>query len=149
MSIKDIFKKRKQINEDFERINHELVKLYAEDEQLKKDCPHSLVVLFSDDGPRKKLIEGTCFCPACNLKLQIVKKEHLKKSVFRKSEIIDVRKLSLIANSETLNAIRDEIYNNIGEYINLPLHVLEDRMTSVLSPYEVKFEDKVLKRQLK
>ncbi len=149
MSIKDIFKKRKQINEGFERVNHELVKLYAEDEQLKKDCPHSLVVLFNDNNPRKKLIAGTCFCPACNLKLQIAKDENLEKSVFGKSEIIDVRRLSLIANSETLNAIRDEIYNNIGEYINLPLFVLEDRMVDVLSQYEVKYDGSVLKRQLK
>ena len=149
MITESVFRKRKEIELKYKILNQELAELLVEEEKLQDRCQHLLVVLLNDDYPKKHPIAGTCFCPACTKTLQILKEEHLSKSIFGKSDILDIRKLSLFPTRETLNAIKKEISDNYELYYNMSIPSLESLMIEKLSDYEVKYENNSLKRQFK
>ena len=151
MNTKEAFEKRNRISRDFDRINKERNELYMLDDQLKRDCPHEVVVLFNDKNPRKKLIAGNCYCPACSRMIRVVKMEDLPKSIFGKSTVLDIRELSLIGDERTLMVIREDMYRNLDLYYGSMTDkmVLEGRLYDILADFEVKIDANTLRRQLK
>ncbi len=149
MVTESVFRRREELENEYKKLNEQLVELITEEEALQERCQHSLVVFLNDDSPRRNPIAGTCFCPACTKTLQIIKEEHLEKSIFGKSDILDIRELSLLPNRETLKAIRDEVYDKYEIYYNMSLPDLQSLMIETLSEYEVKHNGDTLKRQFK
>ncbi len=143
---------------DSKKILEETIKLKNEAKELQKRiydintryleianfCPHEIVFKFYDDRPRKKLIDGNYFCPACGKMLQIIDKEHLKRTPFCNSRVIPLNDIYLREYSDELLLVRDEVFNNADIYYNkeITCDELSEKMENALKDKN----DSVLRR---
>lgn len=87
--------------------------------EIMSACPHEIVVQMRDNHPRKMLIDGSFYCPACDRilvdttisSIGVVK-------LFGHSKLLQLTELSLINNDKTLDMIKKEIIEHYDEYLS-------------------------------
>ena len=121
--------------------------------KLMDICPHELVFKYNDKKPRKMIMDGYYFCPACGRTIQLINKEDIKISPYKNSRIINLSNLSLTGIKETYSKIRHEVYYNMDFYYNNETtdYEIQDKMEKVLKDKEKENKPKsfVLKKDKK
>lgn len=138
---KEIKKDIKKLKEKIERYNHQLSK-------LQEECSHEIVFKYNDNHPRKMVIDGKYYCPACDKNIELVNKNQYLNSCFKNSKIISLTDLSLIGDIETLTKIKEEVLENMDFYYKCNnMYELRNRMEHKLRDYQHNFnkKNKILK----
>ena len=143
-----IFRRRQELENQKEELNHAYREVKAEEQELMNECSHDIVFQFHDNAPRKMLLEGTFYCPVCGFIQQISTKEEFKKSNIQDSRIIPLTNLSLVGNPETLEKIREEVWNKIEYYYNpnISIQELSNTMMNQLQEYQVDLNKRYIKK---
>ena len=139
----------KKVFEETGRLGNEITKLHQRinDVNLKcleimNDCPHELVFKYNHNKPRKLLIDGYYFCPACGKLIECIDKEHLKKSPFKNSRIIELKNIAILSTKDNLKLMRTEVYSNFDFYYNHKeeKRKIQSKMETVIKENQTDYE---------
>lgn len=145
-----IFEEAKNIRTEIERLKDELEKSSRKKNLIKNQCSHEIVFKYTDNYPKKMMIDGNYICPACRKNIKCFEKGQIQTTAFKNSRIIPLTNLSLIGNIETISTIINEVYNNIDIYYDysIPTEKLSNLMETVLEDKQSKYEkSKTLKKR--
>lgn len=88
-------------------------------QEIMLECPHELVVKIHNNHPRKMLIDGSYYCPACDMMLfNFSSYRKLAETQFKDSKVLDLVELSLLCDKDTLDTIKAEVLKNYDAYLN-------------------------------
>ena len=150
MDSRDVFNKTIKYGNEIKKKRLEMESLAKKITDLWAECNHEIVFKYRDDHPRKMMIDGHYFCPACGQTIKCIYEDDLKESSYKNSLIVPLTNLSLVGDQETYSAIREEVYYNYDFYYNLDTtsEEMQAQMEGVLKDYEEKYTsvDKVLKK---
>ena len=152
MDTNEVIEKTNEIEEEKIELRNKIKKINAIYSSIVSNCPHELVFKFNDNHPRKMVIDGNYYCPACGKIIECIAKYQYSETEFRNSKIIDLYNLSLVANAKTLTKIREEVINNKDFYYNCrDLVEVKNRMEDKLYDYQSSYkkERKELLKRLK
>ena len=139
----------KQIEQEREKLTKKLEHLNLEEQQLSKMCSHDIVFKYVDKHPRKMVIDGNYYCPACGKIKQFTSMNQYLTSEFKDSKVVSLTDLSLIGDVETLKTIREEVIDNFDFYYKCSDgYELRNRMENKLKDHQHKYE-KILKMKSK
>ena len=130
MSTKKIFEETGRLGNKIREEKKIIDKLHNDCLKMMEICSHELVFKYINKHPRKMIIDGYYFCPACGKNIRCIDNEMLNKSVFSKSRIIDLTNLSLEGNKDVFSSIRKEVYTNIDYYYDKEID--EDTIASTM-----------------
>ena len=153
MNTKDVFNETGRLGNEINKIHKLLGKINQKCLDIMEICPHEIVFKYNDDHPRKMIIDGSYFCPACAKTIKCIHKSDIKESSFKNSRIIPLTNLSIIRSGDVYHAIRNEVYENMELYYNksIPNEELSKKMEEILVDKQTKYErpEKVLKKLVK
>mgnify|MGYP007069917306 CR=1 FL=1 len=95
-------------------------------------CSHEIVFGYSDNHPRKMMIDGSYYCPACGKLIRCYDHDDLLQGSFKYSKVIPLDYLFLYGTNEMLQTLRDEVFSNMDFYyspdssVDLLSHKMED-----------------------
>ena len=106
--------------------------------EVRELCPHEIVFKYTDNHPRKRLIEGTYYCPACGKLWKNFETDQIDSLPLKDSKVISLENISLLGTKENLDRIRTEVMNNQIIYYdsNISSQELALRMEEVLKDYQ-------------
>ena len=143
METKKVFEETGKLGNEIGRLHKQLDNVNMKILELMEECPHEIVFKYTDNHPRKEIIDGSYYCPACGKYAHfIVAGQELP---FKTSIIIPLTNLSLVASSDLYRTIRNEVYMNMDFYYNseTPIEELTSRMESLLEDKQTKYESPV------
>ncbi len=122
--------------EKIEMINSKLLRLTCE-------CQHEIIFKYRDNHPRKLMVDGNYYCPACGRTIMCIRKEQLRDTCFSESRIIPLTNLSLFGTKDTLSTIKEEVLGNFDFYYdkNKSKEELSSKMESILKEKENRYEN--------
>ena len=133
---RDIEKEKIKLKEKINKLNFELLK-------LENECPHEIVFKYNDNHPRKMVIDGKYYCPACGKNIEFVSNNQYLNSCFKNSKIISLTDLSLVGDTKTLLKIKEEVLNNLDFYYKCKdMYELRNRMEHKLKDYQYDYNKK-------
>lgn len=144
MKTEEVFAETGRIGNEVIKIKKYLEKLNKRSKKIMDICPHEIVFKYNDNHPRKMMVDGNYFCPACGKTIRCIHSNDIKKSDFKKSRIIPLLDLSLVASKETYFKIREEVYYNMDYYYNPEVDVedqsykMEKELEDLQSDYNKK-----------
>ena len=142
MKTSEVFKRVNRLSDEILEEHKKLSKLNLKCLEIMNLCSHEIVFKYVDNQPRKMIIDGSCFCPACGKTITCIKKDDIKTSAFRNSRIISLTHLSLIGTKEVYSIIRNEVYDNMDIYYNKKINEneLSNKMEEVLVNRQQKYK---------
>lgn len=145
METKEIFEETGRLGNEIKRLNSEIQKASSKCMDIMNDCPHEIVFKYHDNHPRKMVMDGTYFCPACGKGISCTLARQIQSTKFKDSKIIPLDNISLVGDKETLSAIRNEVYSNFDFYYSdKDINELSSKMAEALKDYEYDyFKDRV------
>ena len=145
METREVFRKSSYYGNEIKKKRIEMENLAKKCVNLWDECNHEIVFKYNDDHPRKLIIDGYYFCPACGQTIECIQESDLSKSAFKESKVIPLTNLSLIATKETYSEIRNEVFYNFDFYYDkdIPVEYKEEKMESVLKRLEVKHDQSI------
>lgn len=106
---------RKARDKEIERLK--TISEYMQD--IMRECPHNVVVKIRNNHPRMIHVDGTYYCPACDMMLfNLPSYKKLADTPFKDSKVLNLAELSLLCDKDTLDTIKTEIVTNYDEYLN-------------------------------
>ena len=119
MDIKKVIEINSNIRKARDREIEYLKSISEYMQEIMSECPHELVVKIHDNHPRKMLIDGSYYCPACDMMLfNLPSYQKLSETQFKNSKVLDLAGLSLLCDRDTLDTIKSEVLSNYDEYSN-------------------------------
>ena len=77
METKKIFEETEKLENKLKKLNEEIKVVNFGFLKMMEACPHEIVFKLTDNHPRKMMIDGKYFCPACGKALRIINKEQI------------------------------------------------------------------------
>lgn len=149
METKEIFEETGKLGNEIKKIHKKLDNINLNIINLMKICNHDIVFKFRDNHPRKMLIEGRYFCPACGKSEKTSYYTNIKDTSFCNSRVIPLDNISLLGTPDDLQKIRIEVYNNFDFYYNkeIDTSALSKKMESEMkdNEYDYNKEKKLIK----
>jgi len=137
MNTNEVIKKSVEIERDRTELKNKLKKINEIYSNIVTNCPHELVIKYNDNQPRKMVIDGHYFCPACGKNIECIAKYQYLSTEFKDSRIIDLNSLSLVGTTEVLKKIREEVINNRDFYYKCKDSIeIKNRMEDSLFDYQ-------------
>ena len=140
MDTKKVFEETCKLDNEIGRLHRQLDSVNMKILGLMEACPHEIVFKYTDNHPRKALIDGSYYCPACGKQVNfVVEGQELP---FKTSRIIPLTNLSLVDSSDLYYTIRSEVYMNMDFYYNpdTPIEELASSMELLLEDKQTKYE---------
>ena len=144
METRKIFEETGKLGNEISRLHKQLDSINMQILGLMEECSHEIVFKYNDDHPRKAVIDGSYYCPACGkYALHVVAGQEIP---FKSSRIIPLTNLSLVASSDLFHTIRNEVYMNMDFYYDpeIPTEEISSRMESLIEDKQTKYESPVL-----
>ena len=116
MDTKTIINEINNINEQINILKSKIEEKNKNRLQIMELCPHEIVFKYNDNFPRKMIIDGTYYCPACSKTIKCIDKNQIINTSFNNSKVIPLLNLSLIGNEDTYDTIKNEVYSNLDFY---------------------------------
>lgn len=137
MDTKEVIEKSVEIEKKRTNLMEKIRIVNSDYSNIVTNCPHELVFKFNDNQPKKMVIDGHYYCPACGKTIECIAKYQYLDSVFKKSRIIDLYGLSLVGTTEVLKKMREEVINNRDFYYKCKDDVeIKNKMEDVLYDYQ-------------
>lgn len=153
MESKEIFEETGRIGNEIGKYRRKIETLNKEYLELTELCPHEIVFKYMDNHPRKMMIDGTYFCPACGKIITCTNKDQINESPFKDSRVIPLINLSLLGTPGVHYMIRNEVYDNFDVYYDPNVSTLDlaNKMEDVLKDYQYEYQsnDKVFQKTKK
>ena len=145
METYKIFEKTGSLGNEIKRLQNELEIINLQCLHMMKICPHEIVFKYVDNYPKKLVIDGTYFCPACGKTIQCIQEKELENTSFKNSRIVPLTNLSLLRSGKLYYTIRNEVYKNFDLYYDLdtPVEELSSKMEEVLKNQEQRYNSPV------
>ena len=142
MEIKEIFAETGKLGNEIDRLGGKLQQVYKECLEMMELCPHEIVFKYNDNHPRKMMIDGIYYCPSCGKVIRCIKKDEIKDTPFKDSQIIPLIDLSLLGTPEFHRIMRNEVYENMDIYYNSTVSTqkLSTKMEELLKDKQYKYE---------
>lgn len=142
MKAKDIYEVKDRLEQERQRKLLELEHVNQDIRELMELCNHEVVFQYHDNHPRKMILLGTCYCPACGKKLAITAETPIQETPFKDSRIIVLKNISLLGTEKTLRVLREEVKSNMDIYYspNSNLEELSSRMEGLLQKQEYDYD---------
>ena len=151
MDTRKIFEETGKLGNEIGKLQTQLEQVNLKCFKMMEMCPHEIVFKYIDNHPRKAMIDGSYFCPACGKSTGLVIKGQT--IPFEKSRVIALTNLSLIGSSDLYHTIRNEVYGNMDFYYNpnISTEELSSKMELILEDKQSKYQSprNYLKRELK
>ena len=143
MNNKMIFEESGRLGNEIKIEKQKIEKLNEQCLELMDICPHEIVFKYINNHPRKAVLDGNYFCPACGKSIFFLDKEKLLESDFKKSRVIPLINLSLIGSKEVYSAIRREVYDNLDLYYSkdIDTEILSEKMEELLQDKQYNYKD--------
>ena len=148
MKTIQVIEQSKEIEKEKEKLKEKLKKLNSQLSILGEECPHEIVFKYNDNQPRKMVIDGNYYCPACSKNIEFIFKNQYLTSCFKDSKIISLTDISLVGDTKTLLKIKEEVLNNMDFYYKCnDLIEIRNRMEHKLKDYVYDYskKNKILK----
>ena len=100
METRKIFEETGKIGNEIGRLREKIEHLNIKYLEMTKLCPHEIVFKYNDNHPRKMMIDGTYFCPACGKTIRCFGIDQIYDTPFKDSRIILLSNLSLLGTTE-------------------------------------------------
>jgi len=144
MDTKNVFEEKKLLGDEISLLRQRVDIINSKIQGLMEKCPHEIVFKYIDNNPRKAVIDGSYYCPACGKHVPFV--IYGQDIPFKSSRIIPLTNLSLIGSRDLFHTIRNEVYVNMDFYYNpdTPIEDLASRMSSMLEDEQTKYENPIL-----
>lgn len=141
METNKVFEETSKLENEIKKLEKELEKVNNQLLVNMELCPHEIVFKYTDNCPRKLVIDGTYYCPACGKTIKCFMQDQIMYSAFKNSRIIPLPNLSLIGTSKNHDTLRKEIYSNMDIYYNSDYSVkeLSSKMEEKLKDQEYDF----------
>ena len=138
MKTSEIFKESYRIEDETFKIYRKIDDLKAEYLDNQDSCMHEIVFKYTDNHPRKLMIDGNYFCPACDKVISCVHEEDIEDTIFKDSRVIPLTNLSLYGTPHIHAIIKSEVYYNMSLYYNFDIAIeeLANKMESKLMDYQ-------------
>ena len=153
METKTIFEEAKKLDNEINNLKKQLEKNNNKYLEMMELCPHEIVFKYNDNYPKKLIIDGSYFCPACGKTVKCIQEDEIQNTVFKDSRIIPLPNLSLFGTINLYHTIRSEVYQNLNLYYHSDLsnEELSSRMEELLKSQEMKYEksNKILRKRIK
>ena len=153
METKMIFEKTSKLGNEINELKKHLERNNNKCLEMMEICPHEIVFKYNDNYPKKLIIDGSYFCPACGKTIRCIQEDEIKNTVFKDSRIIPLSNLSLFGTTNLYHTIRNEVYKNMNLYYHSDLsnEELSNRMEEVIKDQEIKDKkaNKVLRKRIK
>ncbi len=150
METRKIFEETGKIGNEIGRLREKIEDLNTKYLEMTELCPHEIVFKYNDNHPRKMMIDGTYFCPACGKTIRCFGINQIYDTPFKDSRIILLSNLSLLGTPEVHQIMRNEVYDNMDVYYDsiIPIQELSSKMENILTDKqcEYKSSEKVFKR---
>ena len=125
MKTSETFKESYRIIDETFKIYRKINNLRSEYLNNQDECSHEIIFKYTDNHPRKMIIDGNYFCPACEKVIFCVHEEDINDTVFKNARIILLTNLSLIGTNQVHAIIKNEVYYNMDLYYNFDIDVKE------------------------
>ena len=134
METKKVFEETIQFSEELKELKNKLVHLNQKRHDIMNSCSHEIVFKYRDNHPRKMVIDGKYYCPACSKTIQLFQNDQIKQTDFKNSRVIPLTNLSLMGSPQVYHAIRSEVMDHMDFYYDfvMPDEILSSRMEGVL-----------------
>ena len=152
MEPKEIFDESKKLNEEIEKLKKQIENINLQYHAMMEFCPHEIVFKYNDNYPRKMIIDGNYFCPACGKIITLSKQSNISSTQFKNSRVIPLVNLSLFGTPEVHNTIRQEVYSNVDYYYdkNRNVEEMSSKMESILQEQNINCDkNKTLIRKIR
>ena len=150
METRKIFEETGKIGNEIGRLREKIEDLNIKYLEVTELCPHEIVFKYNDNHPRKMMIDGTYFCPACGKTIRCFGIDQIYDTPFKDSRIILLSNLSLLGTPEVHRIMRNEVYDNMDTYYDpiVSIQELSLKMEDVLkeNQYEYESSAKVFKK---
>ena len=141
MDTKKIFEETGKIGNEIGRLREKIENLNMKYLAMTELCPHEIVFKYNDNHPRKKVFDGTYFCPACGKIIKCFGIDMIYDTQFKDSRIIPLTNLSLLGTPENHHIIRNEVYDNIDLYYDpvISIQELSSKMENLLKDMQYEY----------
>lgn len=150
METRKIFEETGKIGNEIGRLREKIEDLNTKYLEMTELCPHEIVFKYNDNHPRKMMIDGTYFCPACGKVIKCFGIDQIYDTQFKDSRIIPLSNLSLLGTPEVHRMMRNEVYENMDTYYDSIFSVqeLSSKMEDILKDKQYEYEnpEKVFKK---
>ena len=150
METRKIFEETGKIGNEIDRLREKIEDLNIKYLEMTELCPHEIVFKYNDNHPRKMMIDGTYFCPACGKTIRCFGIDQIYDTPFKDSRIILLSNLSLLGTPEVHRIIRNEVNDNMDTYYDsiVSAQELSSKMENILKDKQYEYEnpEKVLKK---
>ncbi len=133
--IKDVYDMSDQLQDKKWQLKKLKREIKQQEDEMRSSCSHEIVFKFNNNKPRKKIIEGYYYCPACGKWTIAATPDYFEHSSFKESIVIPLPNLSLRADEETFASISNEVQENMDLYYSsiLTVEEMSARMEAILS----------------
>ena len=151
MKTKEVFFEVEKIYDDLYDEYEKIKNIRNKYTDITNMCSHEIAFKIVDNHPRKMMIDGTYYCPACGKSITCDYKEGFLLSSFKNSRIIPLINLSLNAEEEVFTTIRNEVFNNMAMYYNKNINtsILSNKMEEKLKDKQCDYMQSVLRKTKK
>ena len=150
METRKIFEETGKIGNEIGRLREKIEDLNTKYLEMTELCLHEIVFKYNDNHPRKMMIDGTYFCPACGKAIRCFGMNQIYDTPFKDSRIIPLTNLSLLGTPEVHRMMRNEVYDNMDTYYDpiVSIQELSLKMEDVLKENQYEYESpaKVFKK---
>ena len=152
METRKIFEETGKIGNEIGRLREKIEDLNIKYLEMTELCLHEIVFKYNDNHPRKMVIDGTYFCPACGKAIKCFGIDQIYDTPFKDSRIIPLSNLSLLGTPEVHRMMRNEVYENMDTYYDsiVSIQELSSKMEDILKykQYEYENPEKVFKKKI-
>ena len=150
METRKIFEETRKIEKEIGILREKIENLNIKYLEMTELCHHEIVFKYNDNHPRKMMIDGAYFCPACGKNIKCFGMDQIYDTQFKDSRIIPLTNISLLGTPEVHQIMRNEVYDNMDVYYDsiIPIQELSSKMENILTDkqYEYKNSEKVFKK---
>lgn len=136
--MEEIFIKTKELENELLIEQTRLEKINEKLSKLMETCPHELVFKYNDNHPRKRVIDGHYFCPACGKIIICFNSNQLNETDFKNSRVISLMDISIQGTKRTLNIIKKEVSKNLNLYYHSNV---DDSVLALLMKHKLEKEE--------
>lgn len=143
METRKIFEETGKIGNEIGRLREKIEDLNTKYLEMTELCPHEIVFKYNDNHPRKMIIDGTYFCPACGKAIKCFGMDQIYDTPFKDSRIIPLPNLSLLGTPEVHRMMRNEVYDNMDTYYDpiVSIQELSLKMEEKLVDLQTRYEE--------
>lgn len=145
MNIDEIYEKKSELGNEKRNLANKYKELRQKFLELSKECNHDVVVKYRNNHPRKMLLDGHYYCPACEKVFTFESYKEFENSEIKNSDVVDLTELSLVGDDETLRVIDSEVILNYNYGMPNNMGELSKKISMTLKDYERDYNRKTMR----